>query len=88
MLVIESSIIIAHLRTKFMMSGCGRKIVAPRYVLLLTYRKIMKKFLIFLSFLISLFLETSQYDKRGPSYIYLYISAKIEGSSRPVSMTR
>jgi len=72
---VESSIIIVHLRTKFV-SERGRKTDAPRYVLLLTYKKIMKKFLVFFLFyfLLSLFfLETFQYDKRGPSYIYLYV---------------
>jgi len=73
---VESSIIIVHLCTKFV-SERGRKIDAPRYVLLLTYQKIMKKFLVFfLFYFLSLslfFLETFQYDKRGPSYIYLYV---------------
>lgn len=60
-----------------MLSERGRKTDALCYVLLLTYRKIMEKFLVFLSFSfpISLFLETLQYDKHGPSYIYLYVSA-------------
>lgn len=88
MLVVESSIIIVYLRTKFMVWERGRKTDAPRYVLL-TYRKIMKKFLVFLSFSPYLFfLETFQYDKRGPLYIYLYVSAKIQRSSRLVFTTQ
>jgi len=86
---VESSIIIVYLRTKFV-SERGRKIDAPRYVLLLTYKKIMKKFLVFfLFYFLSLslfFLETFQYDKRGPSYIF--ICAKIQSSSRLVSTTQ
>lgn len=83
--------IVVRLRTKFMLSERGRKTDAPRYVLPLTYRKIMEKFLVlsppplsFFSFsffiffiFFTFFLERSQYDKRGPSYVYLYVSAKI-----------